>query len=67
VNSSLLCFPFFKVEVIFVDFGHTEMINTSELIVLETLKKSVAQIPHQVSSYITLPEYIIYIVTCLKP
>jgi hypothetical protein len=57
VNSSLSYFAFFQVEVIFVDFGNKEVVNTSELILLETLKKSVAQFPHQVSSYVTFPEY----------
>jgi hypothetical protein len=56
-------FVFFQVEVIFVDFGNTELINPSELVLLETLKKSVAEFPHQVSSYIKLSENIVYIST----
>jgi Tudor domain. len=56
----LLDFVFLQVEVIFVDFGNTETVNPSELVSLDTLKKSVAEFPHQVSSYTELPENIIY-------
>jgi hypothetical protein len=48
-SYSVSGFTVFQVEVIFVDFGNTEVINTSDLILLETLKKSVAEFPHQVS------------------
>lgn len=51
VISLLLDFAFFQVEVIFVDFGYTETVIPSEMILLDTLKKSVAEFPHQVSSY----------------
>jgi hypothetical protein len=50
----------------FVDFGNTEIINPSELILLETLKKSIAEYPHQVSSYIKLSENILFIWIQLK-
>jgi hypothetical protein len=53
-------FAFFQVEVIFVDFGNTELINPSDLISLETLRKSVAEFPHQVSSFIKLSENIVF-------
>lgn len=56
VNSLLLDFAFFQVEVIFVDFGNTEIVNPSELVLLETVKKSVAEFPHQVSCYSELCE-----------
>ncbi|XP_069687013.1 tudor domain-containing protein 7 isoform X2 [Periplaneta americana] len=36
-----------EVEVIFVDFGNSEVINPSDLIVLDSLKKAVAEFPHQ--------------------
>ena len=36
--------------MIFVDFGNTETINPSEMILLDTVKKSIAEFPHQVSS-----------------
>jgi hypothetical protein len=46
--------------VIFIDFGNTEVVNPSDLVLLETLKKSVAEFPHQVSYYTGLPENTIY-------
>lgn len=55
VISLLLDFAFFQVEVMFVDFGNTETVNPSEMILLDTLKKSVAEFPHQVSSYTEWP------------
>lgn len=45
----------------FVDFGNTEVMNPSELVLLETLKKSLAEFPHQVSSYIKLSENFVII------
>ena len=56
VISLLLDFAFFQVEVIFVDFGNTETVNLSEMFLLDTLKKSVAVFPHQVSSYTEWPK-----------
>jgi hypothetical protein len=60
VISLLLDFAFFQVEVIFVDFGNTETVNPSELVLLDTVKKSLAEFPHQVRSYSELPGSIIY-------
>ena len=61
VISLLLDFAFFQVEVIFVDFGNTETVNPSEMVLLDSLKKSVAEFPHQVSSYTEWPENTIYV------
>ena len=36
-----------EVEVIFVDFGDTETINPSEMILLDTVRKSVDEFPYQ--------------------
>jgi len=55
VISLLLDLAFFQVEVIFVDFGNTETVNPSEMILLDARKKSVAEFPHQVSFYAELP------------
>jgi hypothetical protein len=56
VISVLLDFAFFQVEVIFVDFGNTETVNPSEMVLLDARKKTVAEFPHQVSFYTELPE-----------
>lgn len=60
VISLLLDFAFFQVEVIFVDFGNTETVNPSEMILLDTLRKSVAEFPLQVSSCTEWPSNTIY-------
>jgi hypothetical protein len=60
VISLLLNVAFFQVEVMFVDFGNRETVNPSELVLLDTAKKSLAEFPHQVSSYTELPGNIIY-------
>jgi hypothetical protein len=60
VISLLLGFEFFQVAVLFVDFGNTETVNQSELVLLDTVKKNLAEFPHQVSSYSELPANIIY-------
>ena len=60
VISLLLDFALFQVEVIFVDFGNTETINPSEMILLDTVNKYVAEFPYQVSSYTEWPSNTLY-------